>query len=183
MNLLASENCTTTIISLSSLRLKWSFEILLNWGNGGKVFGHFAFWSLNNISKPKPNRNWLLQSLSGRRNDDGAGMVEMKWGRCRKWIFLVIPKRLCTSRCNPLFSYEYCNHSHCFLIHITLTYFWLWGGGATQFCFEPVSKRESGQFPFSTIQTLAAPVACVCIRHAVWKLPHHCAAQDDCGTR
>lgn len=129
------------------------------------VFGHFSLWPLN-MSKPKLNRNRLLKSLWGRsevmQGEEGVMMGRerwrRKWGRCRVWVFLVIHERLCTPRCNPLAAYEYCNCGHCLMIHGTLTYFWFWGEDATWFCFESVSKSESGQFPISgklsTMQTL-----------------------------
>lgn len=71
MNLAASENCTTTIISWSFLRLKWNYKILLNEETEPRCLLISVFWPLN-ISKPKPNlnRNRLLQSLSGRWNEE-----------------------------------------------------------------------------------------------------------------
>lgn len=85
MNLTASENCTTAPVSLRSLRLKWSFEILLNEETEPRCLVISAFWPLN-ISKVKPNRNQLLQGLSGRREEvmrDEEGMMvgQEQWKR------------------------------------------------------------------------------------------------------
>lgn len=80
MNLAASENCTTTTESWSFLRLKWNCKILLNEETEPRCLLLSVFWPLN-ISKPNPNRNWLLQSLSGRRNE--ACRVRREWWQGR----------------------------------------------------------------------------------------------------
>lgn len=104
MNSPHSENYTTATISFEILKIKMEFWNSVEWENRAKVFVISAFWPLDNISKPKPNRNQLLQSLSGRQNEvmqgEEGAMVgqegwKWKWGRCRMLI-LVIFKRLCT---------------------------------------------------------------------------------------
>lgn len=80
MNLAASENWTTATVSLRSLRLKWSFEILLNEETEPRCLVISALWPLK-ISKVKPNRNQLLQSLSGKRNQVMHGEEGMMVGQ------------------------------------------------------------------------------------------------------
>ena len=88
-----SENCTTATVSLRYLRLKWSLGILLNEGTEPKVFGYFSLLVSWHISKPRPHRSQLLQSVR-RRNEVMQCkewiMAHQEWwgwkgGRCRTW--------------------------------------------------------------------------------------------------
>lgn len=159
--------------------MKWSLEILLNEETEPRCLVISAFWPPSSISKPRPHRRQLLQS-DRRGNEvmhcEGGMMARQESWRGwkggdsgHKGMCLVISKRFCTPRCNSLVANEYCNCGPLFCDPHRSYILLVWRRGcqkATCFCFEYVSKRESGKVRFLG-RPLAKPVVCSYIRQTL----------------